>query len=135
MTRKELEKVYYLKRELKTWERRHEELLADMAQDSVSNDGLPHSITNNINRPTENKAILIADHADLIRGKLAEIRLAIREVEAFIVNIEDPLTRHIVELRCVYCMTWEEVAATIGTSNTAENARQIYCRFLKDNLS
>lgn len=131
MTRKELERVYFLKRELKIWEKRLEELYADISQDTPAADGMPHSVTNKISSPTESKAIQIADHIDLIKGKQAEIRVAIREVEAFIVGIDDPLIRQIVELRCAYCMTWEEVADRIGTNTSAENMRLIYHRFIK----
>lgn len=131
MTRKELERVYFLKRELKIWEKRLEELYADISQDTPAADGMPHSVTNKISSPTESKAIQIADHIDLIKGKQAEIRVAIREVEAFIVGIDDPLIRQIVELRCAYCMTWEEVADRIGSNASAENMRLIYHRFIK----
>lgn len=131
MTRKDLERVYYLKRELKMWERRFKELCADMSQDTVAADGLPHSVTNNIGRPTENKAILLADHAELIREHMQKIGLAIREVEAFIATIDDPLIRQIVKLRCCECLSWEEVADQIGSNASAENMRLIYHRFVK----
>ena len=131
MTRKELERVYFLKRELKMWEKRLEELYADISQDTKAADGMPHSVTNNVSSPTESKAIQIADHIDMIKGKQAEIRIAIREVEAFIVSIDDPLIRQIVELRCAYCMTWDEVADRIGSNTSAENMRLIYHRFIK----
>lgn len=131
MTRKDLERVYYLKRELKMWEKRLEELYADISQDTVAPDGMPHSVTNNVGSPTESKAIQIADHIDLIRGKQAEIRVAIREVEAFIVGIKDPLICQIVELRCSKCMSWREVAENLEEGMTAECARQTYSRFLK----
>ena len=131
MTRHDLEKVYWLKRELKMWEDRLKELYADMSQDTVAPDGMPHSVTNRVSNPTENKAVEIADHIDLIKGKQAEIRVAIRDVEAFIVSIEDPLIRQIVELRCVYLLPWENVAEKVGSTATAENMRQIYHRFLK----
>ena len=131
MTRRDLEKVYYLKRELKMWEKRYEELIADISQDTVAPDGMPYSRTNKVSSPTESKAIQIADHAELIRGKAAEIRVAIREVEAFIVGIEDPFIRQIVELRCVFCMSWDEVADKIGSSNSPDNLRLIYHRFVK----
>jgi archaellum component FlaC len=131
MTRKDLEKIYYLKRELKMWEKRYEELCADMSQDTPSADGMPHSVTNKISSPTEDKAILLADHVALIAKHMAKIREAIREVESFISGIEDPLIRQIVELRCVKCMSWEEVADLIGRSSTAENTRLIYHRFIK----
>lgn len=130
MTRRDLEKVYYLKRELKMWEKRYEELIADMSQDTVAPDGMPYSRTNKVTSPTESKAIQIADHVELIRGKAAEIRVAIREVEAFIVGIEDPFIRQIVELRCVFCLTWDDVADRIGQSATPESVRKTYSRFI-----
>ena len=130
MTRRDLEKVYYLKRELKMWERRYNELIADISQDTVAPDGMPYSRTNKVTSPTESKAIQIADHAELIRGKAAEIRVAIREVEAFIVGIEDPFIRQIVELRCVHCMSWNEVSERFGEGVTAESVRKTYSRFL-----
>lgn len=131
MTRKELERIFYLKRELRMWERRYNELIADMSQDSVSADGMPYSQTNKITRPTESKAIQIADHAELIRGKAAEIRVAIREVEAFIVGIEDPLVRQIVELRCIELKSWNDIADQCEDGTTAEAVRQTYNRYLK----
>lgn len=131
MTRKELERIFYLKRELRMWERRYNELIADMSQDSVSADGMPYSQTNKITRPTESKAIQIADHAELIRGKAAEIRVAIREVEAFIVGIEDPLVRQIVELRCIKLKSWNDIADQCEDGTTAEAVRQTYNRYLK----
>lgn len=131
MTKRDLEKVYFLKRELKMWEKRLEELYADISQDTKAADGMPHSVTNNVSSPTESKAIQIADHIDMIKGKQAEIRIAIREVEAFIVGIDDPLIRQVVEFRCAYCMAWEDVAEKIGNKNTAESVRQMYHRFLQ----
>ena len=131
MTRNDLEKVYYLKKELEMWRKRYEELVADMSQDTVAADGLPHSVTNNIGRPTENKAILIADHVELIREHMQKIGLAIREVEQFVATIDDPLIRQIVTLRCVDCLSWGEVAERIGNTATAENTRLIYHRFIK----
>lgn len=131
MTRKELERIFYLKRELRMWERRYNELIADMSQDSVSADGMPYSQTNKITRPTESKAIQIADHAELIRGKAAEIRVAIREVEAFIVGIEDPFVRQIVELRCIELKSWNDIADQCEDGTTAEAVRQTYNRYLK----
>lgn len=131
MTKNDLEKVYYLKKELQMWQKRYEELIADMSQDTVAADGLPHSVTNSIGRPTENKAILIADHVELIREHMQKIGLAIREVEQFVVTIDDPLIRQIVTLRCVECLSWGEIADRIGSNATAENTRLIYHRFIK----
>lgn len=130
MTRKDLEKIYWLKRELKMWEERLHELEADMSPDTPAPDGMPHSVTNAIKSPTEDKAIVIADHIAIISGKAAELRMTIKEVETFIAGIDDPLIRQIVDYRCVKCMQWEEVAEKLGKNYPSERARQIYHRFV-----
>ena len=130
MTRKALERIYWLKRELKMWEDRLHELEADMSPDTPAADGMPHTTTNSVRSPTEDKAVLIADHYSIISGKAAELRMAIKEVETFIVNIDDPIVRQIIEYRCVKLKAWEDVADLMGRPYTAENVRQIYHRFV-----
>lgn len=134
MTRRDLEKVYYLKRELKMWEKRYEELIADMSQDTVAPDGMPYSRTNKVSSPTESKAIQIADHAELIQQHKQKIEIAIREVETFISQIQDPFIRQIVELRCIKLKSWNDVAEKIGQSATPESVRKTYCRFVEKNI-
>ena len=134
MTRRDLEKVYYLKRELKMWERRYDELIADISQDTVAPDGMPYSRTNKVTSPTETKAIQIADHAELILNHKKKIQIAIREVETFISQIQDPFIRQIVELRCIELKSWNDVADRIGQSATPESVRKAYCRFVEKNI-
>lgn len=135
MTRKDLERVYHLKRELKMWERRYNELIADISQDTPAPDGMPHSVTNKINSPTEEKAIMIADQIDAIRGKKAELRILIREIEVFICSIKDPVISQIVEYRCVQCLQWDTVAERIGSTYTPDSIRKMYSRYLRDELN
>ena len=131
MTRKDLERVYHLKKELRMWERRYNELIADISQDAPASDGMPHSVTNKISSQTEDKAIMIADQLDAIRGKKAELRILIREIEVYICSIKDPVISQIVEYRCIQCLYWDEVAARISPSYTADSVRQIYSRFMR----
>ena len=134
MTRRDLEKVYYLKRELKMWEKRYEELIADMSQDTVAPDGMPYSRTNKVSSPTESKAIQIADHVELIRQHKQKIEIAIREVDTFIAQIKDPFLRQIIELRCIELKSWNDVADRIGNTATPESVRKAYCRFVEKNI-
>ena len=132
ITKSKLTRIYYLSKELEMWKRRLEELEADIPPNSKPNDGMPHANTNAVKSPTEDKAILIADHYSIISGKAAELRIAIKEVETFIVNIEDPIVRQIIEYRCVKLNSWEDVADLMGRPYTAENVRQIYHRFVQN---
>ena len=132
MTRKKLEQVYHLNKELKMWQRRLAELQADIALSPKVLDGMPYSQTNNVGSPTEEKAIRLADLAKVIEGKISEIQLALMEIEIFISSIDDSLTRQIVEYRCCKLKSWQEVADKLGNGYTAESTRQIYHRFIKE---
>lgn len=132
MTRKKLEQVYHLNKELKMWQQRLMELQADIALSPKVMDGMPYSKTNAVGSPTEAKAIKLAEVAKVIEGKISEIQIALMEIEIFISSIDDSKTRQIVEYRCCMLQTWEDVAQNIGEGYTAESVRQIYHRFLKE---
>ncbi|MCR4739159.1 MAG: hypothetical protein K5886_02730 [Lachnospiraceae bacterium] len=116
MTRKKLEKLYYLKKELRMWEKRKAELQADIALSLPSPDGMPHSRTNNIDNPTQRKAIKLAEADKHIQAQILRIKKATREIEQFIMTIDDPETRMIVEYRCVYNMHWDIIGDKAGYS-------------------
>lgn len=54
-----------------------------------------------------------------------------RILERYIATIGDDQTRMIFRLRFVHCMTWPQVADTIGGGNTATNVKLICYRHLK----
>lgn len=132
MTRRKLEQVKHLKDELKMWQRRLAELQADIALAPRVIDGMPYSRTNAVSNPTEEKAIRLAEHAKVIEGKIAEIQIALMDIEVFISSIDDSLIRQIIEYRCCKLMTWDEVASVLGDGYTPESLRQTYHRFLKE---
>lgn len=130
MDRKKLEQVRWLKKELKMWERRLEELYADIALSGQPDDGMPHSVTNKIISPTEDKAIEIAETIEYIQKKKREIIKAVNEVEKFIIELEDPMIRTILEYRCVYGLSWTGVADAMG-ADQEQTIRQSYSRFVR----
>lgn len=65
--------------------------------------------------------------------RVAELSAARERVERFISTIPDSLTRQIVELRCVKCYKWCEVAKKVGGGNTADGVRKAFNRYLKAN--
>ena len=132
MTRKKLEQVYHLNKELSMWQRRLAELQADIALSPKVMDGMPYTQTNNVGSPTEEKAIRLADLAKVIEGKISEIQISLMDIEIFISSIDDSLTRQIVMYRCCQLKTWQEVADKIGEGYTAEAVRQSYHRFVRD---
>lgn len=118
MTRKELESIYCLKKELGMWQKRLADLQADIALNGKVLDGMPYPNTNAISNPTEQKAMKLAEVDKIIKGKISEIRLTIAEIEHFILNIEDSETRLIIEYRCVQCLKWEDIGKLLECDRT-----------------
>lgn len=132
MTRQNFEQVYWLKKELKMWQKKLTDLQADIALSPKVLDGMPFQNTNETSDPTAMKAIKLEEIEKVISGKIAEIQLAVAEIDAYIVTIDDSLLRQIIEYRCCKLLTWDEIAGQMGGNMTPENARQIYHRFLNN---
>lgn len=131
MTRKELEQVYFLKKEVTMWKRKLNEYYADISFNSKSPDGMPFSRTNNVSSPTEDKAIRIADVNNIIAGKLKEIELIIADIETYIVGIDDSVVRQIVNYRCCKLMSWKQIANRIGEGYTEDAVKKTYYRYVR----
>ena len=54
-----------------------------------------------------------------------------KKLEKYIGGIKDDQTRMIFRLRFIHCMTWPQVAETIGGRNTANSVKLICHRYLK----
>lgn len=132
MTQTDLRKVYYLKKELELWQRKLSEYQADIALGVKQLDGMPRAVTNKTSNPTEAKAIKLMEVSKIIEGKISEIQYAIAEIDEYIMSIDDPIVRIIIEGRCCLLMDWDRVATVVGGNHTAESVRQIYHRFIQD---
>ena len=134
MTRKKLKQIYHLKRELELWSRRRADIHIDAISSSVRLDGMPYSKTNRISKPVEDAAIKISGKLARIDRQIAKhikkLNATVSEVEAYILTIEDPELRIIIECRCVQLMSWRQVAKKLGAGYTEESARQKYHRFI-----
>lgn len=130
MTRKELESVYCLQKELIMWQLRRQELEYDIAVSPKVLDGMPFQNTNVTGDPTQLKAIKLAEVAKVIDGKISELQITLAEIEAYILSIDDTVMRQILEYRCIKCMDWNRVAQRLGAGYTDESVRQTYHRFI-----
>lgn len=66
--------------------------------------------------------------------KLSRLRRQRERIERFAEDIDDSLTRRIIELRYIkgsFMPSWEAVAQAIGGWNTADGVRKTAARFLK----
>lgn len=129
ITKSDLSRIYYLAKELEMWKRRLEELEADIPPNSKPNDGMPHSNTNAIKTPTEDKAIKLMELTERIREQIIKIETAKLEMEALILTLEDPILKQAIEYHCIKLMSWKDTAAHIGGNQTPEGVRQMYHRY------
>ncbi len=114
------------------WQSKLAELQADIALSPKVMDGMPFQNTNETGDPTALKAIKLEEVEKVIRGKIAEIQLAIAEIDAYILTIEDSILKQILEYRCCQLLKWDEIAGKMGGNMTPDNARQIYHRFINN---
>lgn len=66
----------------------------------------------------------------IIDGKLAEIQVARRKIMEYICNIDDSLLRQIMFFRNVSCMSWNQVARELGSTENC--VKQIYSRHFRE---
>lgn len=60
----------------------------------------------------------------------AELNRAEREIDSYISTIPDLQTRLVFRLRFLRCMTWDEVAESLGGRNTANGVKKICYRYI-----
>lgn len=88
-----------------------ESLLIDAVRSLSDNDGMPHGV--NISKPTENKAVRLADKTQrIIDAKLEAIRIR-QEVFDTIMELDD-LECDVLLQRYVYLKKWEDVCLTVN---------------------
>ena len=133
MTKRDLQQIYYLNREVEMWQDELDRMRCRSIVRSPQITGMPHG--GGPGDPVADAAAAVADVEAIIRGRLAEIQVRRKEIMDFIDGIDDSLMRQIVYLRCVCCMQWSAVADEIGGGNTAEGVRQAYRRYMDQNLS
>lgn len=54
-----------------------------------------------------------------------------RNIEFFVENIEDSITRRIFRLRFIKGLSWRQIAFRVGGSNSAANVKMICYRYLR----
>ena len=116
MTKKELNQLYYLNREIIN---KTEELV-----------NLKIKLRDNpdwVNFGGEN----IRNYEKELVEKIRECRAIKKKIEKFMNGIEDSFTRQIFYYRYAKGMTWKKVAYMTGGCNTEESVRKIAERYLK----
>lgn len=111
------------------WQRELDRLQCKSLVGSPTIDGMPKG--SGTSDKVADLAIEKADIKLIIQGKLSEIQLQRKKIMEYINGIDDSLLRKIMFLRNVSCMSWNQVARELGSTENC--VKQIYSRhFRKD---
>ena len=129
MTLKELSQLYYLNREIEMDKRRLQELEVKALPGAQVITGMPHApgVTDKVGE----YAAEIADLRGIIEAKHQQCLYERSRLERYISSIEDSLLRQVFTYRFVNGLPWQQVAACIGGSNTADGVRMMCNRYIK----
>lgn len=134
MTRKKLEAVYWLKKELIHWQTRKAEIEADIALSPKVLDGMPFTHTNGISNPTEAKAIKLEEATREITKRMVAITKALNDIDKYLAELsakddgETSKLSYILWCRCENNMKWHDIAKACGMTDDA--VKKTYYRFM-----
>ena len=129
MTLKELSQLYYLNREIEMDKRRLQELEAQAVSCTPNLTGMLHApgVSDKVGR----YAAEIVDLRGIIEAKHQLCLYERSRLERYISDIEDSYLRLAFTYRFINGLPWEQVAACIGGSNTADGVRMMCNRYIK----
>ena len=128
MTLRELSKYYKLRERLERNREMLTSLYAAAGPGAQAITGMPHAT--GVSDGVAGLIIEIADLEEHIDDLKAECAQEKKKLEKYIGAIKDDQTRMIFRLRFIHCMTWLEVADTIGGRNTANSVKKTCYRYL-----
>ena len=134
MNKNQLRQLRHLKSEIRLLKQQIDNLESEIVTDRVRGSDVEH--------PYIEKTYIIRGLAydrrkikrlkEKLQRRVDDLIDLVAEINEYIETIDDSLLRQIITLRHVNGLTWDQVAASIGGGNTAENVRQAYSRFFKD---
>lgn len=133
MTKKELEQIYYITREINMWQRELDSLKTKSKVSSPALTGMPEGKGTTGDR-VGNNATRIVYLEQKIKDKKSELEILRISITEYIMSIDDSLIRQIIKLRCIDLKTWTKIAIAVGGYNTADSVRMIYNRYIDKNL-
>lgn len=129
MTLRELSVYYKLCEQLERNREMLSSLCAKAGPGAQVLTGMPH--TPGVSDKVSGLAIEIGE----LKERIAQIEMDCerekRKLEKYVGNIQDDQTRMIFRLRFLRCMTWSQVADTIGGKNSERSVKAICYRYLK----
>lgn len=127
-TRKDLSQLYYLKREIRSDERRLQDLKDAATKITQDMTGMPGS-----GKKSDKTALgaEIADLENIIRSKNQMCVAHYNRIMRYVAEIDDSFMRQIIVHRHVDLMTWRDIAQKLGGGNSEDGIRMAHKRFLE----
>ncbi|MEG0919413.1 MAG: hypothetical protein RSE61_05715 [Anaerovoracaceae bacterium] len=124
MTKKELNQVYYLNKEIEMWKQQLAKI--NLGIPNLKVDGMPRSQRSP--DETGDNIVNAADIESRINSLLEELLIKQKCLIDFISSIDDSVLRQILNYRCLQLKPWNDVADLIGGCNTSDSVRQMFHR-------
>lgn len=129
MTKQELTRLRFLKKEIAENQRQLRELENAAYQCTAPPTNTP--AVGGYADKSGNLAASIADKKDVLAQQIQQAWDEYERLSRYIASVEDPQMRLILALRYVDGLTWRQTALQIGGKNTADGVRKKHDRFLK----
>lgn len=131
MTKEELSRYYYLNKELRHDYGKIIELETQLTHITQMLSDMPKGRADNDKREE-----ILDELTKIKRLYLNKIILAEQEkvkILQYINSINDPLTRLIIQYRCIDLLPWTKVARCVGGNNTSDSVRMTFNRHIEKN--
>lgn len=130
MTKKELSRLYWLKKEI-AWQKQKLKELQARAEKCTPN--LTQAPGSGGENAVEKYSILIAEQRELIENQTRQAVIEYNRIYRYIAGIPDSQIRTLFYLRFLDCLSWEQVSAKIGGGNTEDSVKKTVYRYLENN--
>ena len=134
MTIRDLKRVYYIDKEIKSLSKTLEEI---NSSSYVKAKSYPDTVTvSNYNRysKVESRAVAIEKIKTTIEDKIVELQETYDTILQWIYSIDDSLVRLILKLRYLDLYTWNQVANAVGGGNSEYSVKKMASRYLQQHI-
>lgn len=129
MRNKDLNRLYWLNKDIERRKERIEELESEAERVTALLSGMPKSkgFGHRLTRIVAN----IIDEKMLIALKTEELSIERRNIEYYLSNVDDDKIRYYMQLRYIDGLTWQQIANKTGNEVTQECVKMAVHRYLK----
>lgn len=121
MTKKELSRLYWLKKEI-AWQKQKLKELQARAEKCTPN--LTQAPGSGGENAVEKYSILIAEQRELIENQTRQAVIEYNRIYRYIAGLPDPQIRLIFSLRYLDCLSWQKIAWRMGESDESYPRRK-----------